>query len=74
MKVVSGSLKINEPKSIHYIEKIIFHKKVKYKSKSWENDIALVRVRNIYSSTSIIYTIHFFFSLIIYFYVYLFFR
>ncbi|XP_051156162.1 chymotrypsin-2-like [Leptopilina boulardi] len=44
MKVVSGSLKINEPKSIHYIEKIIFHKKVKYKSKSWENDIALVRV------------------------------
>ncbi|XP_043468493.1 chymotrypsin-2-like [Leptopilina heterotoma] len=44
LKVVAGSLKLNEPKSIHYVDRIYFHKKVQYKSKSWQNDIALVRV------------------------------
>ncbi|XP_043468491.1 chymotrypsin-2-like [Leptopilina heterotoma] len=45
IQVIAGTLKLSEPKSVHYVSQIIVHKFYN-RTDSWRNDIALLRVKN----------------------------
>lgn len=46
IQVIAGTLKLSEPKSVHYVSQIIVHKFYN-RTDSWKNDIALLRVSSI---------------------------